>query len=77
MYIIPDDLISQFMRTAAKNTSIEDGQHVETLAFLLGHSEFDNLIATDLIFPKQLGQAHRVDDEGVILMLHLKLFYCF
>ena len=65
MYIISDDLISQFTRVAVKNTSMEDGQHLETLAFLLGHSECDNFIATDLIFPKQHGQAHKVDDEGI------------
>ena len=71
MYIIPDNLISQFMRVAVRNTSVEDEQHLETLAFLLGYSDNDNFIATDLIFPKQHGQAHKVDDEG-ILMLHLK-----
>ena len=65
MYIISDDLISQFTRVAVKNTSMEDGQHLETLAFLLGYSEYDNFIATDLIFPKQHGQAHKVDDEGI------------
>ena len=66
MYIIGDDLLSKFMKVAAKNTST-DGQHLETLAFLLGYSESDNLIATDLIFPKQHGQAHKVDDQGIIL----------
>ena len=65
MYIIGDDLLSQFTKVAVKNTSIQDGQHVETLAFLLGYSANDNLIATDLIFPKQIGQAHKVDDQGM------------
>ena len=54
---------------AVNNVSIQDGQHLETLAFLLGYSDNDNFIATDLIFPKQYGQAHKVDDEGII-MLH-------
>ena len=64
MYIIGEDLISQFMKIAAKNTSTQDGQLLETLAFVLGYSENDNLIGTDLIFPKQHGQAHKVDDQG-------------
>ena len=70
LYIIGDDLLPQFTKVAVKNVSIQDGQHVETGAFLLGYSDNDNLIVTDLVFPKQLGQAHKVDDEG-ILMLHI------
>ena len=66
MYIIGDDLLTQFTKVAVKNTSIQDGQHLETLAFLLGYSANDNLIATDLVFPKQYGQAHKVDDEGIL-----------
>ena len=65
MYIIGDDLLSQFIKVAAKNISIQDGQHLETLAFLLGYSNNDNFIATDLIFPEQHGQAHKVDDQGI------------
>ena len=72
MYLISDHLISQFMKVAAKNTSIEDGKHVETLAFLFGHSDSEcgNLIATHLIFPEQHGQANKVDDEGIVI-IHL------
>ena len=65
MYIIRDDLLSKFTEVAANNVSIQDGQHLETLAFLLGYSDNDNFIATDLIFPKQHGQAHKVDDQGM------------
>ena len=78
MYIIGEDLLSQFMKVAGKNISIHDGQHLETLAFLLGYSENDNLIGTDLIFPKQHGQAHKVDDQGIfmqIAVLFLILMY--
>ena len=75
MYIIADDLLSQFTKVAVTNVSNHDGQHVETLSLLLGYSDNDNLIATDLVFPKQNGQAHKVDDEGIV-MLHFKLFYC-
>ena len=62
------------MKVAGKNTSIQDGQHLETLAFLLGHSENDNLIATDLIFPKQDGQAHKVDDQGKLMIRYCVLY---
>ena len=76
MYIIADDLISQFMKIAGKNISIQDGQHVETLAFLLGYSENDNMIATDLIFPKQDGQAHKVDDLGKVMTRYYCVLHC-
>ena len=65
MYIIGDDLLSQFLKVAIKNISIQDGQHLETLAFLLGYSDNGNFIATDLIFPKQHGQANKVEDQGI------------
>ena len=65
MYIIGSDLLSEFVKIAAKNRD-QNGHHVETLAFLLGYfdSEVGNIIATDLIFPNQHGQAHKVDDQG-------------
>ena len=65
MYILWDNLLSQFMKVAVRNISTQDGQHLETLAFLLGYSENDNFIGTDLIFPNQHGQAHKVDDQGM------------
>ena len=64
MYIIGSNLISQFVKVAGKNTSDQDGRHIETLAFLIGYTDIDNYIATDLIFPNQHGQAHKVDDQG-------------
>ena len=64
MYLIGSDLISQFIKVAGKNSSDQDGRHIETLAFLLGYAYDGNLIATDLIFPNQHGQPHKVDDAG-------------
>ena len=64
MYLIGSDLISQFTKVAGKNSSEQDGCHIETLAFLLGYAHDGNLIATDLIFPNQHGQAHTVEDAG-------------
>ena len=63
MYIIGSDLIPQFIKVSSNNRGL-DGHHVETLAFLVGYFENDNYIATDLIFPSQLGQPHKVEDLG-------------
>ena len=63
MYIIGSNLIPQFIKVSSSNKD-QDGNHVETLAFLVGYFENDNYIATDLIFPSQLGQPHKVEDLG-------------
>ena len=63
MYIISSDLISEFVKVSGSNRD-QNGQHVETLAFLIGYFQDDNYIATNLVFPKQFGQAHRVEDQG-------------
>ena len=63
MYIIGSDLIPQFIKVSSNNRG-QDGHHVETLAFLVGYSNNDNYIATDLIFPPQHGQPHKVEDLG-------------
>ena len=63
MYIISSDLISEFVKVSGSNRD-QNGHHVETLAFLIGYFQDDNYIATNLVFPKQLGQAHRVEDQG-------------
>ena len=70
MYIIGSDLIPQFVKVSSKNIGL-DGKHVETLAFLIGYFEKDNYIATDLIFPSQLGQPHKVDDLGMYDVLEI------
>ena len=63
MYIISSDLISEFVKVSGCNRD-QNGHHVETLAFLIGYFQDDNYIATNLVFPKQFGQAHRVEDQG-------------
>ena len=63
MYIISSDLISEFVKVSGSNRA-QNGHHVETLAFLIGYFQDDNYIATNLVFPKQFGQAHRVEDQG-------------
>jgi hypothetical protein len=68
MYIIGSNLISQFVKIASNNFSSNDGRLVETLAFLIGYSDSYNYIATDLIFPTQHGEAHKVEDLGMYLL---------
>ena len=76
MYIIGSDLISQFIKVSSSNRD-QDGHHVETLAFLVGYSKNDNYIATDLIFPSQHGQPHKVDDLGkqIYILSNTRFFF--
>ena len=65
MNFIPENLIQEFVKVSGKNYSSQDGKHIETLAFLVGYSdEFNNTKATHLIFPRQKGDASKVDDQG-------------
>ena len=68
MYIIPSDLLRTFRNVSANNYSNGNGKHVETLGFLLGYKSEENLIATDLIFPKQDATCSRVDDKGKLFL---------
>ena len=63
MYIIPEELIREFRRVSANNRS-DDGGHIETLGFLIGYKQCDNLVGTNLIFPEQEATHSRVDDKG-------------
>ena len=62
--IIQENFIEDFMKVAKHNLSVGDNLHVETLAYLLGYESEGNLIATELIFPKQEGSAVQVADQG-------------
>ena len=66
MYIISSDLVTEFVKVS-KNNKGQNGRHVETLAFLIGYFKDDNYIGTNLIFPKQHGQGHKVEDQGELL----------
>ena len=61
---IPESIISQFVEISSKNFSI-DGGHIETLAFLIGYENDSDIIATELIIPKQHGTPTNVDDLGI------------
>ena len=62
---IPQELIKRYLEVASNNKSPEDGRHIETLAYLMGHrQENGTIVATELIFPAQKGSSIQVDDEG-------------
>ena len=62
MYLIPLEVIEQFGSVSAKNKS--NGEHIETLAYLVGHKSNGDFIGTHLVFPEQEGRCDSVDDKG-------------
>ena len=63
-FLIPEDILSQFLSVASSNISKEDGKHMETLAFAAGHFEDGFYKVTDIIFPRQLSTPFSVEDKG-------------
>ena len=61
-YKIPKQLFTEFLKVAKNNCDHEG--HIETLAFLAGSREGDMLVASHLVFPKQVGTSSKVDDHG-------------
>ena len=61
---IPGSIIRQFVEMSSKNISTDCG-HIETLAFLIGYEIDNEVIATELVFPKQDGTPIKVDDLGI------------
>ena len=62
-FIYPNNLIEEFFKRAVKEKD-DKGFPKELMAFVAGYKENDILIATELIFPEQSGDASNVDDEG-------------
>ena len=61
---VPYEIIPKFLEVASSNKSPEDDQHIETLAYLLGHEDNGTIKATELVFPNQQGSATHVEDKG-------------
>ena len=61
---VPYEIIPKFLEVASSNKSPEDDQHIETLAYLLGHEDNGTIKATELIFPNQQGSSTHVEDKG-------------
>ena len=68
MYIIPDQLLREFRKVSSNNRSLQDGRHVETMAYLIGYQSDGNLVGTDLVFPRQSATSSHVDDRGKSLI---------
>ena len=66
-YKIPKDLIDGFIKEALKNT--DRNGHIESLALVAGYWNGNELIAKDLIFPKQRGTSSSVEDLGKYFIL--------
>ena len=63
MYLIPLEVIKKFGSVSAKNKS-DCGEHIETLAYLVGYKSNDDFIGTHQVFPEQEGRSDSVDDKG-------------
>ena len=61
---VPHEIIPKFLEVANSNKSPEDGQHIETLAYLIGFEVNGTIQATELIFPRQQGSSVHVQDQG-------------
>ena len=65
-YKIPKKALQIFTDVAKENKSNINHKHIETLAYLLGYEDKcnDTIIATEIVFPNQVGTAILVTDEG-------------
>ena len=61
---VPYEIIPKFLEVASSNKLPEDDQHIETLAYLLGHEDNGTIKATELVFPNQQGSSTHVEDKG-------------
>ena len=64
-YRIPNGLLEKFA-TEAKQNRTDKGDHRETLAFITGcwNEQENEIIAKEIIFPKQRGTSTEVEDLG-------------
>ena len=69
MYKIPEIFLEEFLKIAKNNLSSNDNGLIETLAYLIGYDEGGEVLATELIFPKQNGSPSLVLDEGKCFQL--------
>ena len=63
--IIPQKVITSFLYHAVNNFSEDGSGHVETLAFLVGKLDGNEITATEIMFPQQQGTSGHVDDSGM------------
>ena len=73
-YKIPHTVLTTFLDHAVNNfaaidnpsssNALDHGNHIETLAFLVGRDDGEETTATEIIFPKQKGTPCHVEDLG-------------
>ena len=63
-YNLPQKVITKFLYHAVNNFSEDGSGHVETLAFLVGKLDGNEITATEIMFPQQQGTSGHVDDSG-------------
>ena len=73
-YFLPHKVLSTFLAHAVNNFSRTDSKHVETLAFVIGRRNGNEVTATDIMFPQQEGTPSHVDDSGSIITNITKIF---
>ena len=67
-YFVSKNLICEFANVALSNFD-EHGNHVETLALLIGFENCNGFYSTELIFPTQKGTSFDVEDTGKLTSL--------
>ena len=63
-YFLPQEVITTFLQHAINNYSPDGRNHIETLAFLVGRQDGDEVTATKIMFPQQQGTSSYVKDTG-------------
>ena len=60
-YLISENVIREFLDVCKRNSI---NGPLETLAFLLGYKIGNELVSTELVFPRQVGTQSKVEDKG-------------
>ena len=62
-YKIPTKVLESFSDICIHNVD-SNGSQVETLAILIGYKDKEDLVATEIVFPQQIGSSTHVEDKG-------------
>ena len=63
-YFLPEKVINTFLTHAVNNFYGTTSRHIETLAFVVGKKNGNEVTATDIMFPQQEGTPSHVSDSG-------------
>ena len=62
-YFLPQKVITAFLYHAVNNHE-GNGNHIETLAFVIGKRDGEDVTATEIMFPQQEGTPSHVQESG-------------